>query len=454
MSLLGSGKVHSQESSRPIRLKAAVAIAVESFAEIRAGKADLSAADEGLGLAKKAYLPDADLYLQWNRASRNNVFGLLLPGGNLPAISGPALDDATSEGTFGSVAAALLRWEAIDFGERSAGVREAEAGRRRAEAGLRVTELEVSMGAIDSFLSVVASESTVRAAEAAVHRMEVFANAVSVLAENDLRPGADLSLARAELARARTDLVRATGIRERARVTLAEWLGRTGQPVEVDGAELIATPPVTRSPEPAAQQAHKAHPRVQVGAAERDEAEARRDLAASAYRPKLDLIAAFYARGSGALVDGAFEGGSAGLWPERTNWALGVAVRFPVLDFLSRQQTKMREYREQAAGARYENVRDHMTAELERARIGLDAALGVADNTPIELEAARALQAQARARYDAGLAQVIEVAEAERILQHAETEDALARLSVWRSRFALASAEGDLGPVLSQLEEE
>ena len=61
------------------------------------------------------------------------------------------------------------------------------------------------------------------------------------------------------------------------------------------------------------------------------------------------------------------------------------------------------------------------------------------------------LQGQARARYEAGLADVLEVAESERILRRAETEDAVARLGVWRARFALAAAEGDLTPVLSQL---
>lgn len=450
VSVLVVSRANSQESAPPTRLKEAIAGAVASFAQVRAGKSDLSAAGEGVELAKKAYLPGVDLYLQWNDATRNNVFGLLLPGGNVPSISGPALEQTTSRGTFGSVAAALVHWEAVDFGARAAGVRQAEALRRRAEAGLRVTELEVSMGAMDSFLSVVAGDATVRAAEATVHRMEVFSEMVSVLAQNDLRPGADLSLARAELARARTELIRAEGIREQARVTLAEWLGRTGQRIDVDGAELL-TLPSAAAPSAAAEAEQELHPLVQVGAAERDAAEARRDAAAAAYRPKVDLLAALYARGSGALLDGTFEGGSAGLWPETSNWALGVAVRFPLLDFVTRQETKMEEYRQQAAEARYENTRDHMAAELERAQVGLDAAERVAENTPAELEAARALQTQARARYDAGLAPVLEVAEAERTLQRAETEDALARLQVWRSRFAVASAEGDLEPVLSQL---
>ena len=106
-------------------------------------------------LAKKAYLPDGDVYLQWNRGTRNNVFGLLLPSASVPSISGPALDETTSESTFGSVAAILVRWEAFDFGVRAAGVREAEALKQRAEMGLRVTKFDVSLGTLDDFLAFV-----------------------------------------------------------------------------------------------------------------------------------------------------------------------------------------------------------------------------------------------------------------------------------------------------------
>jgi len=127
-------------------------------------------------------------------------------------------------------------------------------------------------------------------------------------------------------------------------------------------------------------------------------------------------------------------------------------VRFPLLDFAARQQTNVREYLEQAAEARYEYAVDRVASELARARIHLDAARRIAETTPVELEAARALQVQARARYDAGLAAILEVAEAERILRRAETEDAVARLDVWRARFEVAAAEGNLAPVLSELE--
>jgi outer membrane protein TolC len=431
-----------------VNLEAAIGLALESFGEAVASRAELSASEETLGLSKKAYLPSADLYFQWNRATRNNVFGLVFPSG-VPSISGPVLDETSSQGTWGSVAAALVRWEAYDFGVRAAGVREAEAQRRRAAAGTRLTELEVSLGTMDSFLGVAAADSAVRAASAAVARMEVFVEAISALVANELRPGADLSLARAELARARSELIRAEELRERTRVGLAEWLGRAGERVEIDASELLERAP---SIEEARPDEVGAHPLVELGEAERETARARRDIAASGYRPKIDLLGAFYGRGTGALVDGSFEGGAAGLWPERTNWALGLAVRFPLLDFATRQQTKVREFLEQAAEARYEHALDRVAADVERARIRLDAARRIVETTPVELEAARALQIQARARYDAGLAPILDVAEAERILRRAETEDAVARLDLWRARFEAAAAAGDLAPVLRELE--
>jgi outer membrane protein TolC len=432
-----------------LKLKKALALASESYAEARVSRAELSASDETLRLAKKTYYPSVDLYVQWNRATRNNVFGLLFPSGGVPSISGPVLEEESSEGTFGSLAAALVRWEAFDFGTRGARVREAEALRRGAEAGVRLTELEVSLGTMDSYLGVAAGHSAVQAAAAAVARMEVFTESISALVGSELRPGADLSLARAELARARNELIRSEEQREQARVCLAEWLGRAGERVEIEPAELLESRPAAEAGPPLKA---GAHPLAELGEAERDAARARRESVSTVYRPKVDLLGTIYGRGTGALVDGSFEGGSAGLWPERTNWAVGLAVRFPLLEFAARQETKVREYLEQAAEARYEFAVERVETELGQARIHLDAARRIAENTPAELDAARALSVQARARYDAGLADILEVAEAERILRRAETEDAVARLDVWRARFELAAAEGDLAPVLTELE--
>ena len=80
----------------------------------------------------------------------------------------------------------------------------------------------------------------------------------------------------------------------------------------------------------------------------------------------------------------------------------------------------------------------------------MDGALRVAENTPIQLKAAQEAEIRARARYTAQLANVIEVAEAQRLLAQAEIDDAVARLGVWRALLVAARAHGDLKPFLEQ----
>ena len=81
----------------------------------------------------------------------------------------------------------------------------------------------------------------------------------------------------------------------------------------------------------------------------------------------------------------------------------------------------------------------------------VDAARAVAQNTPIQLTAAQQSEAQARARYDAGLAGIIEVAEAQNLLAVAEYQDAAARVDVWRALLAKAVAQGNLASFVDLL---
>jgi len=78
----------------------------------------------------------------------------------------------------------------------------------------------------------------------------------------------------------------------------------------------------------------------------------------------------------------------------------------------------------------------------------LDGARRIAQNTPLELTSAQQSEKQQRARYQSGLATVIEVAAAEAVLAKAEGDDALARLNVWRELAGVAEAQGDLTPFL------
>jgi outer membrane protein TolC len=135
------------------------------------------------------------------------------------------------------------------------------------------------------------------------------------------------------------------------------------------------------------------------------------------------------------------------------NWAAGMQIILPALDFFSlRAQKKVQEANVRAEQARYEQTLDDLSVAVQQAQAELEGAREAAQNTPIELTAAQQSEQQQRARFQSGLATVVDVTAAETLLVQAEADDAVARINVWRALAQLAAAQGDLSPFLAQLQ--
>ena len=72
----------------PLTMSEAVDSAVRNYPSVRVSQEQINAAAAGIQLARTAYLPRVDAIAQVNRATRNNVFGMLLPQSVIPSISG------------------------------------------------------------------------------------------------------------------------------------------------------------------------------------------------------------------------------------------------------------------------------------------------------------------------------------------------------------------------------
>jgi outer membrane protein len=428
----------------PLTLQGAVDLALRNHPAIREARAGASAASDEVAVAQTAYLPRADLLWQVNRATRNNVFGLLLPQPVIPAVSGPVLNTDTLNGVWSSAGGLLLSWEAIDFGRRRASVDLARAESGSADARRRVTELDIASHAADAFLGVVAAQASLEAAQANVQRLEIFSNTVRALVENQLRAGAEQSRAEAELAVARNRVIEAERNLELARVALADALGVPGVPIAVDQRSIMRLPP---RPGPSAFDP-AAHPRTVAADAEVTAVRARDRVLDASYFPRVELQSAFSGRGVSQQIDGTTSNGNALGW-QVPNWAFGMSVTFPSLEiFRTRARRQVEANRLQQATAQYDLTVQALQTQEARARAITAAAFQIAANTPQQLQAARDTDVQARARYDAGLTSVLEVAEAQRLLAQAEADDAVATLAVWRAMLAQTLVRGDVQPFL------
>src|SRR5213080_2125792 len=99
--------------SQPVALTPAQAVeaALKNYPSIRVSQEQIQAASAGITLARTAYLPRVDALAQANRATRNNVFGLLMPQSVIPSISGPVLGTNNFGTVWGSALGGLVTWE-------------------------------------------------------------------------------------------------------------------------------------------------------------------------------------------------------------------------------------------------------------------------------------------------------------------------------------------------------
>jgi outer membrane protein len=433
----------AQEPS--LTIAQAVDQAIRSYPAIKASREDASAAAAGVELARTAYLPRADVLGQLNRATRNNTFGMLLPQGILPSLSGPVLGTNGLTNVWGSALGLLVSWEPFDFGLRQANVSTAESGRKRAEAGVEATRLQVAMAAADAFLALLASRQAVIASQAGVERARILGQVTDGLVQSGLRPGADAARARAEQALAETQLAQSQQAVDVARAALANLLGISPARVKEQPDPLLGPPPQgdLQAVPPAD------HPFARQQSAAVGEAQALEHALERSHFPRFSLQGSVYARGTGAQVDGSTGGAFSGLGPNVQDWAIGFSMTFPLTDFFSiRAREQVAIHQQQAAAARYNRVMQDLNGQLEQAKARLRGARRVAQSTPAELDAARAAQQQAEARYKSGLGSIVEIADADRLLIQAEIDNSIANLSVWQALLGVAAAQGDLQPFL------
>jgi outer membrane protein TolC len=232
---------------------------------------------------------------------------------------------------------------------------------------------------------------------------------------------------------------------EIARVNVSQFVGLPPAQIAVASAKLLQLPPeetlkpldTATNPVAVEQNAVVEELRAQLKALERS------------YFPRFFAQASTYARGTGAEINGNNLGGVNGLAPTIQNSALGFTVTFSIFDrAVIRAKEAGQSATIRAETARYQRIATDLAAQWNRSVAMLRGARNVAANTPIQVAAARAATEQATARYQAGLGNINEVAEAQRLLTQSEIDDALARLGVWRGLLGVATAAGDIRPFI------
>ncbi len=434
--------------AQPLTISQAVQQAMEQYPSTKVNEEQIKAAAAGVQLSRLAYLPKADAIAQVNRATRNNVYGMLLQQQVISPISGPPLAANAGTNVWGTAVGFLVSWEPFDFGLRAATTGVSSVAQRRAEAGLKRTRFEVAAMTADAYLTLLAAEQALASANAGRDRVVSIESVVRGLVDSGLRPGGDLSRTRAERVAAENQLIQARAAVRIAQTSLAQMLNLPAGQLQISKQHFLDAPaagPATGD--------SSGHPAVVEQRLAKEESEARLKVLQRSYYPKFNTQATMYARGTGANADFTTGGLASGLGPNIYNWGIGFSVSYSLMDLPGlRIRKEIEVARGRVEQARQEQLLRELETQRMKAMVQVETADQIAGNTPVLASAAREARAQAAARYQAGLSSITDLADAERLLIAAEIDDSLARLGRWRAQLGVAIAQGDLTDFLARAE--
>jgi outer membrane protein TolC len=438
----GGGHVRAQAPAAAMTLEQAVRYALAHHPAVAGALARIDGARASRELAAAARIPTLDVAAMVGGATGNVTAGSFFPMSGVPGSSGPVGTTGLGNAAWTTTAALVSTVPLTGFVRANRLTSARAAAEHAAESGADAVRLDVAYTAAAAYLRAMAAAAAQRATEAGVRRARTLLTRTDALVTQQLRPGADLSRARAELADAERDEANAERQRAIAEAQLAEALGST-TPVAAMDTAVSATSPLPAS--------SADHPLI----AEAKDAEVaairERDVAALGWWPRLDVVGALWARGSGIAVNGVVAPSMHdGLNPAVPNWALGLSVSWPLLGFPAiSAESRRTDAAVAMANASERAVENAVSSARRAADADAAGAAMVAQRSKVALDAARIALDQAAARYDAGLSSVADVADAQRLLARAEAADAVAGIESLAAQLGVARAGGNLQALLA-----
>lgn len=428
---------------RAVTLPELIQMAEEHYPLLKSKRLDAKAAQKGVDAGKSTFIPTLDASYQLGYATYNNITGMSYPGQLLP-ISGPPSADNRYSGVFGSAAGLLLNWQPVTFGQRRSQVDFARAGLQYADADAANEIFQHKIKVAGAYLELLTLNELATVYENNLARLASNLTNVQSLIVSGIRPGVDSPLLKAEISRAKVELIGHRNKQAQARIVLSELvMSDTLRPFS-DTLFFNQLPQMASRPDSAQ------HPLIALYNAGNEINLARKDMIAKAARPTLGVWGTTYARGSGISHDGVVKPAD-GLGLQRFNYGVGLQLTVPLLQLARiRPQLSQQDLLISSGQQKLDAATLQLRKQKELADTTLAAAFAAAQESPLYLQSAQFSYRAVQSRYASGLATLPDLFQAQYALVKAEADYKLAYMAAWRALLYKAAVEGDLNIFINQ----
>lgn len=432
---------HGKAQQHVLSIKEALTLVQTQQPQLKGYKEQATAAGYNVKIAKNTLMPEVTAGYQAGYATYNNVTGMSYPGLILP-ISGPPSVGNIYDPVPGTALTAMVKWNPFTFGQREASIDKAAAQYKLANNYYNDALFRQQYAAIATYLDAVYLQQLTHRYEANIERIKGGLQQSLVYAQQGLKPGIDTTQFQSALAQAETDLL---NIQQQYHAQLSELTRLTGLPDQPDNIQLSDTLLISEQP-PVADNAGTLanHPVYQYYQTKKEVSEAALKEVQTAWRPRLDLWANAYARGTGVAADGTVNKAEGWSLSHR-NYGAGLQISFPILQFSQvNLQKKQYHFLVKADEEQLSQVALNLQKQQETAQYNYRQHMLILRQSLVQLQAARYAFDGLKLSYQSGLIDFTRLIQGQYDLLKAEVGEAGAYLQAWHALLDIAVSNGRL----------
>ncbi len=432
-----------------LTLKQAIAIALQYHPRIREAAQNTAAAVARVGEARSFLGPQIDGIAQDIGTSDNGIAdtSYFNPLGMYPRIPGrdhalPADDFSEAWDINNNYMGGLsISQFLFDFGRHRGFVAQRRFEAAAAAASEQMAKLDLIFEVSQRYFSVLQAKALIAVYQKAVEQRRFHLREAQVKAEARLRPELDVYVTQAELERAQLNLVDAQNAYDDAKAALNNALGLSDRSPEYHLADILTYAPVTESLQSLLALAMRERPDLKALDNQARALGAQIVEYKSDYFPTANVIGGYSAMGTGPAQGYRL--------PVANNFDVGVVVTWPIFNsFLTTDQIEETKARQRAVQDAIEDPQQRIILQVQTAFLDRRAALQRIARAEKALAASRAQLELAEKRYEAGLANIVELEDAQR---HYTYDDAAYANALYGYSVANAAVDASTGRSLSGL---
>ena len=392
---------------------------------------------------KHSFLPQVRFSEQVSLGSDNSIAGSYFTMGITPSTSGGVRTNDNLQAATGNVGVLSAEYELVNFGLNSAELNLSKSYSDVAEADLQREQYLLELNVARLYFNLQKSLYRLKADEQNIQRYQSIFNVIKALTQSGIKPGADSSLAKAELSKTKVSYNQTLGLINNQKQQLAYLTGIPAANLvfEVPDNDIINPKPLSLSVFTEV----SSNPLIDYYTKRNNVYTANDRLIKKSYLPKILLEGSTWARGSSIQYNDKFEGLEEGFGYQRYNYMFGVAATYSLFNELHKKD-KLAENHFAMQASNYELQQQKLA--LASAGLQADNALQTAsanlEEIPIQLQAATATYNQKLAQYKAGLISLIDLTNASFVLYRSQTDYIETLNDAYLAQLDKAAANGSL----------